>query len=106
MAAYLPDHIIKKLSGQTFNHFEHFSQSFWMAIAEDPIYSQQFIPSQLNRIKRGWPPRAPFHDTAKGLRSYQILHLTPPEFGGLMYDADNLRIMSAMQYALSSEVPW
>ena len=69
-----------------------------------PIYSHQFIPSQLNRIKQGWPPRAPFRDTAKGLRSYQISHLTPPVFGGLMYDADNLRIMSAMQSAFSSEV--
>lgn len=106
MAAHLPEQIIKKLAGQTFDNFDQFSQAFWLAIAEDPIYSQQFIPSQLNRIKQGWPPRAPFHDTAKGLRSYQICHLTPPEFGGLMYDADNLRIMSAMQYALSSEVAW
>lgn len=106
MAHHLPHHIIKKLSGRTFNHFDQFSQAFWIAIAEDPVYAQQFIPSQLNRIKQGWPPRAPFRDTAKGLRSYQICHLSPPEFGGLMYDADNLRIMSAMQYALSSEVAW
>ncbi|MFJ2985041.1 MULTISPECIES: S-type pyocin [unclassified Pseudomonas] len=106
MAFPLPEHIANKLAEQTFENFDDFSQAFWMAIAEDPIYSHQFIPSQLNRIKQGWPPRAPFRDTAKGLRSYQICHLTPPEFGGLMYDADNLRIMSVMQYALSSEVAW
>jgi len=32
--------------------------------------------------------------------------LDPPEFGGAMYEADNLRMMSALQYALSSEVTW
>jgi len=106
MAAHLPDHIAKKLAERIFHDFDDFSQAFWLAIAEDPIYSHQFIPTQLNRIKQGWPPRAPFRDTAKGLRSYQICHLTPPEFGGLRYDADNLRIMSVMQYALSSEVAW
>jgi len=106
MAAHLPDHIAKKLAERIFHDFDDFSQTFWLAIAEDPIYSHQFIPSQLNRIKQGWPPRALFRDTAKGLRSYQICHLTPPEFGGLMYAADNLRIMSVMQYALSSEVAW
>ena len=106
MTEHLPDCIVKKLSGQIFCNFDQFSQAFWMAIAEDPIYSRQFIPSQLNRIKQGWPPRAPFRDTAKGLRSYQLCHLAPPVLGGLMYDADNLRIMSAMQYALSSEVAW
>ncbi|MEN4829145.1 S-type pyocin [Pseudomonas sp. P39-UII1] len=106
MAAHLPNHILNKLAAQTFDDFDHFTQAVWMAIAEDPIYSHQFIPSQLNRIKQGWPPHAPFRDTAKGLLSYQISHLSPPEFGGLMYDADNLRIMSVMQYALSSEVAW
>ncbi|MFK0091284.1 S-type pyocin [Pseudomonas sp. NPDC090592] len=106
MASFLPEFIIQKLAGRTFDSFDHFSRSFWLAIAEDPIYSQQFIPAQLNRLKNGWPPRAPFCDTAKGLRSYQIIHLHLPEWGGLMYDAANLRIMSAIQYALSSEAPW
>ena len=82
MASRLPDFIIHKPSGRTFN-FDHFSQSFWLAIAEGPVYSQQFIPAQLNRLKKGWPPRAPFHDTVKGLRSYQICHLNPPESIGL-----------------------
>lgn len=106
MAAHFPDHIAQVLAKRTFDSFDQFFQAFWMTIAEDPVYSQQFLSSQLNRIKQGWPPRAPFRDTAKGLRFYQICHLTPPELGGAMYDADNLRIMSALQYALSSEVEW
>jgi len=40
------------------------------------------------------------------VRNYQICHLDPPAFGGAMYDAENMRIMSALQYALSSEVKW
>lgn len=106
MALHLPEHITNKLAEQTFNNFDDFSQVFWLAIAEDPIYSQQFVTSQLNRIKQGWPPRAPFGETAKGVRNYQICHLDPPAFGGAMYDAENLQIMSALQYALSSEVKW
>ncbi|MFZ5936161.1 S-type pyocin [Pseudomonas putida] len=106
MALHPPDHIAKKLAAQTFDNFDDFSQAFWLAIAEDPIYSQQFVTSQLNRIKQGWPPRAPFGETAKGVRDYQVCHLDPPAFGGAMYDAENLRIMSALQYALSSEVKW
>ena len=106
MAAKIPDHIANKLAEQTFENFDDFSQAFWLAIAEDPIYSQQFVTSQLNRIKQGWPPRAPFGETAKGVRNYQICHIDPPTLGGAMYDAENLRIMSALQYALSSEMPW
>ncbi|WP_060508573.1 S-type pyocin [Pseudomonas sp. NBRC 111124] len=106
MALHLPEHITNKLAEQTFNNFDDFSQAFWLAIAEDPIYSQQFVTSQLNRIKQGWPPRAPFGETAKGVRDYQVCHLDPPASGGAMYDAENLRIMSALQYALSSEVKW
>ena len=104
MATYLPSHIAESLSKRTFANFNDFSQAFWLAIAEDPIYSRQFVASQLHRIKQGWPPRAPFAETARGLRSYQICHLDPPEFGGAMYEAGNLRIMSALQYVLSSEV--
>jgi len=59
MAYDLPNHIIKKLSRRSFNNFDQFSQTFWMAIAEDPIYSHQFIPSQLNRIKRAGLPARP-----------------------------------------------
>ncbi|PVZ41987.1 S-type pyocin [Pseudomonas sp. CC120222-01a] len=106
MALQLPSHIAEKLAKHTFHSFDDFSQAFWLAIAEDPVFSQQFIPSQLNRIKQGWPPRAPFGETVNGLRSYQLCHLNPPEFGGGIYDAENLRIMSALQYALSSEVEW
>jgi hypothetical protein len=106
MALPLPNHIANKLAKQTFNDFDEFSQTFWLAIAEDPVCSQQFATSQLNRIKQGWPPRAPFGETAKGVRDYQICHLDPPAFGGAMYDAENLRIMSALQYAQSSEVKW
>ncbi|WP_367616180.1 S-type pyocin [Pseudomonas vlassakiae] len=102
----LPNYIAKKLEKQSFHNFDDFSQAFWLAIAEDPVYSQQFVTSQLNRIKQGWPPRAPFGETAKGVRNYQICHLDPPAFGGAMYDADNMRIMSVLQYALSSEVKW
>lgn len=38
-------------------------------------------------------------------RGVQIAHPSLTELGGLMYDPENLRIMSAMQYALSSESP-
>ena len=106
MALPLPDHIANKLAMQTFDNFDDFSQAFWLAIAEDPIYATRFVTSQLNRIKQGWPPRAPFNETAKGVRNYQLCHLDPPTLGSAMYDAENLRIMSALQYALSSEVQW
>lgn len=40
------------------------------------------------------------------LRGVQIVHLGLTELGGLMYGPENLRIMSAMEYVLSSESPW
>ncbi|MGE7992087.1 S-type pyocin [Pseudomonas sp. NPDC089554] len=104
MAAPIPAHIAAKLAGRRFKTFSHFCTTLWMTIAEDPVLSQQFIPAQLNRIKKGWPPRAPFKDTFEGIRSYEICHLTPPELGGEVYDIDNMRIMSLMQYTLSSEI--
>ncbi|MCI0912716.1 S-type pyocin [Pseudomonas putida] len=106
MAMHLPEYIAQKLAEQSFANFDEFSESFWMAVAEDPVYSHQFVTSQLNRIKQGWPPRAPFGETAKAVRNYQLCHLDPPTLGGAMYDAENLRIMSVLQYALSSEVQW
>lgn len=102
MASPIPSQIAAKLSGQHFKTFDHFARAFWMAVAEDPVLSSQFVPAQL----KGWPLRAPFAETAKGLRSYEICHLIPPALGGEMYDVANLRIMSALHYALSSEVDW
>lgn len=104
MASPIPSQVAAKLAGQHFQTFDQFSSAFWMAVAEDPVLSSQFVPAQLNRIKKGWPLRAPFAETPKGLRSYELCHLVPPELGGNVYDMDNLRIMSALQYALSSEV--
>ncbi|WP_236235261.1 S-type pyocin [Pseudomonas faucium] len=57
MAPPLPEYIANKLAEQTFNDFDDFSHAFWLAIAEDPIYPQQFVTAQLNRIKQGWPSR-------------------------------------------------
>ncbi|WP_372822116.1 S-type pyocin [Pseudomonas parafulva] len=104
MATPIPTHIAQKLAGHHFTSFDQFSSTFWMTIAEDPVLSKQFVESQLNRIKKGWAPRAPFGETATGLRSYQICHLLPPALSAVVYDMDNMRIMSALQYARSSEV--
>ncbi|WP_372490405.1 hypothetical protein [Pseudomonas sp. WHRI 8519] len=53
MAMHLPEYIAQKLAEQSFANFDEFSESFWMAVAEDPVYSHQFVTSQLNRIKQG-----------------------------------------------------
>ncbi len=69
MAFPLPSYIAKKLEKRSFYSFDDFSQAFWLAIAEDPVYSQQFVTSQLNRLKKGWPPRAPFCATTRSATS-------------------------------------
>lgn len=104
MGIPIPSHIARQLNGRRFENFQHFCDTFWATVAEDPVLSAPFSPAQLNRLKKGWPPRAPFSQTAGGLRSFGICHLISPDIGGPVYDVDNMRIMSPWQYATSTEI--
>ncbi|MHA6193198.1 S-type pyocin [Pseudomonas wadenswilerensis] len=104
MGMPIPSHIACQLVGRRFENFDHFCETFWIIVSEDPVLSPQFSQPQLNRMRKGWPPRAPFCQTVGGLRSYGICHLVSPDIGGPVYDMDNMSVMTPWQYATSTEI--
>jgi len=77
MNTLLPEQIKAKLRGQQFETFTDFKSALWSTYANDATCSKQFGTYQLNRMKKGWPPRAPFHQTLEGLRSYELCNHGP-----------------------------
>lgn len=104
MATPIPSQIASTLVGRRFESFDHFCEAFWAAVAADATLSAPFNTAQLNRMKKGWPPRAPFLQTVQGLRSFSICHLISPDIGGPVYDMDNMSVMTPWQYATSTEI--
>ncbi|MBK4990324.1 bacteriocin immunity protein [Pseudomonas sp. S36] len=77
MNTLLPEQIKAKLRGQQFETFGDFKSALWSTYANDATCSKQFGAYQLNRMKKGWPPRAPFHQTLEGSRSYELCNHGP-----------------------------
>lgn len=88
----VPSQIADKLREKEFSSFDAFRMAFWIEVSEDPILAQQFIPSNIKRMKDGKAPRARFKDTVGGRRSFELHHLKEIQHGGDVYNVDNIRV--------------
>ncbi|MGD8171110.1 T6SS effector antibacterial DNase [Vibrio sp. TRT 21S02] len=88
----VPSQIAGKLRDKEFSSFDAFRAAFWIEVSEDPILAQQFIPSNIKRMKDGKAPRARFKDTVGGRRSFELHHLNEIQHGGDVYNVDNIRV--------------
>ena len=88
----VPSQIAGKLREKEFSSFDAFRAAFWIEVSEDPILAQQFIPSNIKRMKDGKAPRARFKDTVGGRRSFELHHVNEIQHGGDVYNVDNIRV--------------
>ncbi|MGF6590901.1 hypothetical protein [Pseudomonas sp. 2835] len=68
-----------------------------MTLSTDAPFTSPFSQANLARMQKGYPPRAPFSETVKNRRSYEMRHIVPTSEGGALYDLDNLRILTPKQ---------
>ena len=88
----IPSQIADKLRGKEFSSFDSFREAFWVEISIDTELSSQFIPANIKRMKDGKAPRARFKDTVGGRRSFELHHMEEIQYGGEVYNIDNLRV--------------
>ncbi|WP_336595926.1 hypothetical protein [Photobacterium phosphoreum] len=50
------------------------------------------MPANIKRMKDGKAPRARFKDTVGGRRSFELHHMEEIQYGGEVYNIDNLRV--------------
>ncbi|OAI50589.1 hypothetical protein AYO37_00190 [Opitutia bacterium SCGC AG-212-L18] len=94
-AAKVPGQIAEKLRGQQFRSWDHFRESFWKEVANDPVLSKNFkIDDVLLMKNKGTAPRASETQWENSIRGYQIHHKNPIHNGGNVYDMDNLLIVT------------
>lgn len=71
--------------------------TFCMTISTAEHFTYPFSDPNLARMKKGYPPRAPYSETVKNRRSYEMRHSVPTCEGGALSEMDNLRILTPKQ---------
>ncbi|SED12510.1 S-type Pyocin [Pseudomonas mohnii] len=88
----IPTQIADKLRGREFSNFDKFREAFWVAVANTPELSEQFIPGNVERMRNGLSPKVRKLDRAGERTSFELHHVIHVASGGALYDVDNLRV--------------
>jgi filamentous hemagglutinin len=97
-AGRVPGQIADRLAGRSFASFDEFRQAFWDEVAHDPVLSQQFGPNSLREMQAGRAPFAPPSEQVGGRIKYEIDHMTEIQYGGNVYDMNNLIIRTPVSH--------
>ncbi|HAN1937697.1 TPA: type VI secretion system tube protein Hcp [Escherichia coli] len=96
--APIPAHIVDKLRGREFKTFDEFREALWLEVSQEPELIAQFSEINQLRISQGFTPFAPdeghYIGPKETLKKFQIHHFIAIEYGGGVYDIDNLRIVT------------
>jgi hypothetical protein len=90
----LPKQIADKMQGMDFRNFDHFRETVWKLVANDPKLSLNFEPEILNGMKKGIAPLAPLEQWNGKIDSYQLHHIKPIHDKGGVYDLNNIVIVT------------
>lgn len=96
--APIPANIAEQLRNRRFNSFDDFRGNFWRAIANDPILSKQFSESNLARMTKGGAPFSIPTERVGSRITFEIDHVMEIQYGGAVYDMDNLRVMTPKRH--------
>lgn len=94
----VPSQIADKLRGKEFGSFDAFREAFWTAVAEESTLLNQFSRSNQRLIKRGLAPFSVPEGQVGGRQRYEIHHQQEIQYGGKVYDIDNLRVMTPRRH--------
>jgi hypothetical protein len=96
--APIPAQIADKLRGQEFSSFKAFRRAFWKAVESNEQLMHEFSYFNQLDIKKGLSPRAPQAEHIGRRVKIEIHHVVPIGKGGMVYDADNLRLLTPRQH--------
>ncbi|MEE1921657.1 S-type pyocin domain-containing protein [Pseudomonas sp. 148P] len=95
----IPSRIADHLRGRTFSNWDRMREAIWKAVAADAELSQQFIPSNVVRMREGLAPMATSQEHNKSKKSFELHHVHQIAKGGAVYDIDNIVVMTPKQHA-------
>ena len=96
----IPSQIADKLRGREFSSFDAFRKAFWLEVSKDHSLMSQFKGASQSHLKNGRAPFAPKdgHSASGKVRKFEIHHVKEIQYGGAVYDVDNLRIVTPKQH--------
>jgi hypothetical protein len=95
--ALMPGQIARKMRNLKFKDFREFRETFWRLVAEDVNLSKNFDAEELSNMQKGFAPFAPTKEAigkGRGNKVFQLDHIHDLQYGGGLYDLDNIRILS------------
>jgi hypothetical protein len=96
--APIASQIADQLRGKEFRNFRKFRESFWRAVAADPILSQQFDQYDLELIKRGISAIVIKSERVGSRSKYELHHKEYIHLGGKIYNIDNINVMTPKRH--------
>jgi hypothetical protein len=96
--APIPSQIADQLRGKEFRNFRKFRESFWRAVAADPILSQQFNQHNLMRMKKGLSAITHEREYAGNRSRYELHHKQFISQRGEVYNLDNINVMTPKRH--------
>lgn len=75
-------------------NFDQFREAFWKAAAADANLASQFSKANLARMEQGLASYVKKSQQLGGQRSYVLHHKTPIQYGGAVYDLNNLIVVT------------
>ncbi|PSV26291.1 MULTISPECIES: S-type pyocin domain-containing protein [unclassified Photobacterium] len=98
LGAPIPSQIADKLRGREFSSFDVFRKAFWVEVSKDEFLMSQFNKQNQNRILLGKSPKTRSIDKVGKRNSFEIHHIEEIQYGGEVYNVDNLRIVTAKNH--------
>ncbi|MBA1377879.1 S-type pyocin domain-containing protein [Pseudomonas brassicacearum] len=96
--APISSQIADQLRGKEFRNFRKFRESFWRAVAADPILSQQFDQYNLELMKRGMSAIVIKSERVGSRSKYELHHKEYIHLGGEIYNIDNINVMTPKRH--------
>jgi hypothetical protein len=96
--APIPSQIADQLRGKEFRNFRKFRESFWRAVAADPILSQQFNQHNLMRMKKGLSAITHEREYAGNRSRHELHHKQFISQRGEVYNLDNINVMTPKRH--------
>ncbi len=88
----IPSRIAQKINGKAFSSFDSFRKAFWIEVSRDSVLLEQFNTQNQLRIKLGKSPKVRSKDKAGKRKSFELHHIEEVQYGGQVYDLDNIRV--------------
>jgi hypothetical protein len=96
--APIPSQIADQLRGKEFRNFREFRESFWKAVAGDPILSQQFNLRNRVRMQNGRSAYVRKAEKIGARTKYELHHKHLISLSGQVYDIDNITLTTPKRH--------